>query len=103
MCWMMQLDLVVVEEPEEKAVRGNRKPALVEVHERHHVPSWWRRKLVIAEQLPLTRVGPRAEKAALDEAFHVCEIALRSIPQGHGRQEQGAKTSPAAEEGEHEP
>jgi hypothetical protein len=39
---VMQLDLVVMEEPEEETMRRHRKTMLVGMHERHHIPSGWR-------------------------------------------------------------
>jgi hypothetical protein len=73
---VMQLDLIVMEEPEKEMMRRHRKTMLVEMHKRHHVTGGQRQELMITGQLPLTCVGPRVEEAALDEVLHAREVAL---------------------------
>jgi hypothetical protein len=99
----MQLDLIVMEDPKEKMMRRHRETTIVEMHERHHVPSERRWELVPAGQLPLTRVGPRMEEAMLDEVLHVHEVTLRAVPQSHGAQRWETGISSAVKKGEREP
>ena len=70
---MLQLNLVVVQQPPEKFVSRGRKPPLMEVHERDDVAIGRRWHVLLAGQSPLLGDGPRVEKTAADKALHALE------------------------------
>jgi hypothetical protein len=73
---MLQLDHVVVEEPQEEAVGRSCKPVIMKVHERHHVAIGWHQEVMAVGHYPLVCSGPRAKKAMVDESLHMCMAAI---------------------------
>jgi hypothetical protein len=67
---MLQLNLVIVEEPQEEAVGRRHKPAIVEVRERHHVAVRRRREVVAIRYYPLVCGGPLTKKTTVDKALY---------------------------------
>jgi hypothetical protein len=64
---VLQLDLVVMEEPPEEGMRGHPEPALVEVREGDDITIARLRHLFTAREEPLPCSRLRAEKPALDQ------------------------------------
>ena len=80
---MLQLDLVVVQQPSEKSMGGGSEPMLMEVRERHYKAVGWRRQILLIGQQPLLGQGPCAKKATTDEALHALEGDVRAAPWIH--------------------
>lgn len=81
---VLQLDLVVVQQPSKKSVGGGSEPTLMEVCERHHVAVGRRRHLLLIGQQPLLASrGLCAKKAAMDEALHTLEGDVGAAPRIH--------------------
>ena len=62
---------------------GGGESPLVEVTEGHDIAVGWRRRILIAGQLPLLGGGPRTEKTMVDESLQVLEGDIRAAPQIH--------------------
>ena len=82
---VLQLDLVVVQQPLEERMRADREPMLMEGHEGDDVTVGRHRHLMAGNQ-QLHRVGPPAKKTVLDEALYARVGDVRVIPRLHGRQ-----------------
>ena len=80
---MLQLDLVIVQQPPKKFVGGGREPTLIEVGNRHHIAVERRRQILLTEQQPLLGRGPYMEKTMTDEAFHALEGDVGAAPRIH--------------------
>ena len=94
---VLQLNLVVVQQPSEKSMSGGSEPALMKVHERHHIAIGWRQHLLLAGQQPLLGRGPRTEKTTMDEALLALEGDVRMAPWIHWRRGQMDASSTAVE------
>ena len=77
---MLQLNLVVVQQSSEERMGRNRESVLVDGREGHGVAIGRRRRLLATGHKPLYRVGPPAEKTALDEALYACVGDIGAIP-----------------------
>jgi hypothetical protein len=77
---MLQLNLIVMEEPQEEAMGGCRKLTIVEVRKRHHIAVGRRREVMAVGHYPLMRGGPCAKKTAIDDALHARVAAIRATP-----------------------
>ena len=80
---MLQLDIVVMQQPSKELVGGGGESPLVEVSEGHNVAFGWRRHVLIARQPPLLAGGPHAKKAAANEALQALEGDIKSTPRHH--------------------
>ena len=77
---VLQLHIVVMQQPPKELVgRGGESP-LVEVSEGHNVAFERRRHVLIARQPPLLDGGPRAKKAAVNDALQALEGDIGSTP-----------------------
>ena len=80
---MLQLDLVVVQQPLKKFVGGGRESTFVKVGEQHHIVVGRLWQILLAGQQPLLSRGPCVEKTATNKAFHVLEGNVRVAPRIH--------------------
>ena len=80
---MLQLHLVIIQQPLKKSMRGNGKSPLMKDGKGHDVPFERRRLTLIAGQQPLPDGGQRAKEATADEALQTPWGDARSAPQLH--------------------
>ena len=80
---VLQLYLVVVQQPPNELVGGGGESSLVEVSEGHNVAFGRRWRILIVEQPPLLDGGPRAKKATMNEALQALEGDIGSVPRLH--------------------
>ena len=66
---VLQLHLVVIQQPPKELVGGGGEFSLVKASEGHNVAFGQRRHVLIAGQLPLLSGSPRIEKALANEAL----------------------------------
>ena len=83
---VLQLDLVMVQQPLEERVGRNHEPALMEGHEGHDVAVGRCRHLLTTGHEPLHRLSSPTEKTTLDEAIHARVGDVGAIPRLHGKQ-----------------
>ena len=80
---VLQLHIVVIQQPPKKLVgRGGESP-LVEVSEGHNIAFGRRQRVLVAGQPPLLGGGPRAKKATANEALQALEGDIGSAPRLH--------------------
>ena len=80
---VLQLHLIVMQQPLKELVgRGGESP-LVEVSEGHNIAFGRRQRILIVGQLPLLSGGPCTKKAAVNEALQELEGDIRSTPRLH--------------------
>ena len=80
---MLQLNLVVVQQPLKKSMDEGCEPTLVEVGERHHIAIGWQWQILLVGQQPHLGRGLHAEKTMMDEALHALEGDVETAPQIH--------------------
>ena len=80
---MLQLHLVVIQQPPKELVGGGGKSPLVKVSEGHNIAIGRRRRILIAKQPPILGGGPRAKKAAANKALQALEGDIGSAPRLH--------------------
>ena len=80
---VLQLDLVVVQQPLKKSMSRGSEPALMEVHERYHVAVGRRWHILLTNQQPLLGRGPCTKKSTTDEALRTLEGDVRAAPRIH--------------------
>ena len=80
---MLQLHLVIIQQPPKKSMRGYDKSPLMEDSKRYDVPFEQRRRLLLTGQQPLCDGGLRAEKAAADKTLQTPRGNAESAPQLH--------------------
>ena len=66
---VLQLHIVVIQQPPKELVGGGGESPLVEVSKGHNVAFGRRRRILIAKQLPLLGGGPCAKKATVNETL----------------------------------
>ena len=66
---MLQLHLVIIQQPSKESMRGYHKSPLMEDGERHDIPFERRRLILVTRQQPLLDGGQWTEKATVDEAL----------------------------------
>ena len=77
---VLQLDLVVVQQPPKEWMRGDCEPALMEGCKGDDVTVGWHCHILVPGNLELHRVGPPTKKTTLDEALHACVGDVGAIP-----------------------
>ena len=80
---MLQLHLVVMQQPPKELVGGGGESPLMEVSEGHDVAIRRRWRILIADQPPLLGGGPCVKKTVVDEALQALEGDIRSAPWLH--------------------
>ena len=80
---VLQLHLVVMQQPPKELVGRSGKSLLMEVNEGHNVAFEQRRRVLIAGQPPLLSGGSRAKETMANEAHQVLEGDIRSAPWFH--------------------
>ena len=80
---MLQLNLIVVQQPQEEYVGRGCEPTLMEVGKRHYVAVRRLWQILLAGQQPLLGQGPCAKKPTTDEALHALEGDVRMAPRIH--------------------
>jgi hypothetical protein len=80
---VLQLNLVVVEQPPEEWMRRHHESTLMERHEGDDVAIQRRRCILAARHEPLRRRSPCAEKTAPDETLQVQVAHVQAVPQRH--------------------
>jgi len=80
---VLQLHIVIIQQPPKELVGGGGESPLVEVSEGHNVAFGWRRRVFIARQPPLLGGSPRAKKATVNEALQALEGDIGSTPLLH--------------------
>jgi len=80
---VLQLHLVVIQQPLKELVGGGGESSLMEVSEGHNIAFGRRRRVLIAGQPPLLGGSPRAKKAAVNEALQAQEGDIGSAPRLH--------------------
>jgi hypothetical protein len=78
---MLQLELVVVQQPTKESMERNREPTLMEGDEGDDVAIEWRQRIFIVRYDPFHCCGPRAEKALFDQSFHTRVEDIGARPQ----------------------
>ena len=81
---MLQLHLVVVQQPPEERMGGCREASLVDVHERDDVPRWRLRLRFAGGDDPLLRCGERAQESFGHKAIQASGGHVRALPERHG-------------------
>ena len=77
---VLQLDLVVVQQPLEEWLGRNHESTLMEGREGHDVAIGRRRRILATGHEPLRHVGPPTEKTALDEGLYARVGDVKAIP-----------------------
>ena len=77
---VLQLHIVVIQQPLKELVGGGGESPLVEVSEGHNVAFGRRRCVLIIGQLPLLGGSPCAKKAMANEALQALEGDIGSAP-----------------------
>ena len=95
---VLQLNLVVVQQPLEERMRRDCEPALVEGCEGDDVTIGRHRHILVAKNQPLHRVDPPMKKTTLNEALHACVGDIRAVPCLYGKRRQRSKDFLAAVE-----
>ena len=80
---MLQLHLVIIQQPPKDSMRGNSKSPLMEDSKRYDIPFGRRRCLLLTRQQPLRDGKLRAEKAMADKALQTPRGNAGSTPQLH--------------------
>ena len=80
---MLQLHLIIIQQPPKESMRGYGKSPLMEDGERHDIPFGRRRLILVTRQQPLLDGGQWMEKATADEALQTLWGDARSAPQLH--------------------
>jgi len=82
---VLQLHIVVIQQPLKELVGGSGESPLVEVSEGHNVALRQRWHVLIAGQPPLLGGGPRTEETAVDKALQALEGDIGAAPRFHWR------------------
>ena len=80
---MLQLHLVVIQQPPKKSMRRYGESPLMEDSKGHDIPFERRRLFLITRQQPPLSSGRRAEEVAADEALQTPRGNAGSAPQLH--------------------
>jgi len=80
---VLQLHVVVMQQPPKELVGGGDESPLVEVSEGHNIAFGRRRHVLIAGQPPLLSGSPRAKKAVANKALQALEGDIGSAPWLH--------------------
>ena len=80
---MLQLHLIIIQQPPKESMRRYGKSPLMEDGERHDIPFGRRRLMLVTRQQPLLDDGQWMEKAMVDEALQTPRGDARSTPQLH--------------------
>jgi len=66
---MLQLHLIIIQQPPKESMRGYGKSPLMEDGERHDIPFGRCRLILVTRQQPLLDGGQWTEKATVDKAL----------------------------------
>ena len=80
---MLQLHLVVIQQPPKKHMGRDSESLLMEESKRHDIPLRRRWLVLITGQQPLRKGGQRAKEAAIDEALQALRGDVGSTPWLH--------------------
>ena len=80
---MLQLHLIIIQQPPKESMCGYGKSPLMEDGERHDIPFRRRQLMLVTRQQPLLDGGQWMEKATMDEALQTPRGDARSTPQLH--------------------
>ena len=80
---VLQLHLVVIQQPPKELVGGGGKSPLVKASEGHHVAFGRRWLVLITGQLPLLGGGLRAKEATANKALQALRGDVGSTPRPH--------------------
>ena len=80
---MLQLHIIIIQQPPKESMRRYGKTPLMENGERHNIPFGWRRLSLVNRQQPLLDGGQRTEKAAADKALQTSRGDAGFTPQLH--------------------
>ena len=80
---MLQLHIIIIQQPPKESMRRYGKTPLMENDERHNIPFGWRRLSLVTRQQPLLDGGQRTEKAAADKALQTSGGDAGFTPQLH--------------------
>jgi len=80
---VLQLHIVVIQQPPKELVGGGGKSPLMKVGEGHNLAIEWRQCVLIVGQPTLLGGGPRAKKATANETLQALEGDIGSAPRLH--------------------
>ena len=80
---MLQLHLIVIQQPPKESMRGYCKSPLMKDGERYNIPFGRCRLTLVTRYQPLLYDGQWTEKATVDEALQTSRGDARSAPQLH--------------------
>ena len=80
---VLQLHLVVIQQPPKERVSRYGESSLMEVSEGHNIPFGWQRLVLIIGQPPLLGDGQRAKEATANEALQALRGGVGFAPRLH--------------------
>jgi hypothetical protein len=77
---VLQLNVIVVQQPSEESVRGHRQAALVQGDKGNDIPILRHRLILVVRYKLLICSGPRTKEALPDKALHLRMSDIRMRP-----------------------